>query len=110
MVPVTFGLIRAVSTGDDFRYLWLSGASLFGSWTVATRLGRGASVPTYVFLCRALAAVAAGATCAAVTAFLLGATAGPGVAVVAIAFGLCTGTSAMFSTLARQLRRGEAAV
>jgi uncharacterized membrane protein YccC len=100
-VPVTFGLIRAVSTGDDVRYLWLAGAAILGSM-VASSLGRGSSGPAQVSLRRALGAVAAGTLCAAATAVLMGATAGPGVAIVAFGFGLCTGTSALFATLARQ--------
>ena len=102
-VPVTFGLIRAVSTGDDVRYLWLAGAAILGSMVVMP-LGLGASDPAQVSLRRALAAVAAGTLCAGATALILGATAGPGVAIVALAFGLCTGTSALFATLARRPR------
>lgn len=102
-VPVTFGLIRAVRTGDDVRYLWLAGAAILGSMAVMP-LGRASAGPAPVFLRRALGAVAAGALCAAATAVLMGATAGPGVAIVALAFGLCTGTSALFATLARQPR------
>lgn len=101
MVPVAFGLIRAVSTGADLRYIWLAGAAILGSIGVMPLMG-GASGPAHVSLWRALGAVAAGAICAGVVAILMGATAGPGVAIVAIAFGLCTGTSAMFATLARQ--------
>ena len=41
-VPVTFGLIRAVSTGDDVRYLWLAGAAILGQ--VFDRLGWDATV------------------------------------------------------------------
>jgi hypothetical protein len=100
-VPVIFGLIRAVSTGDDVRYLWLAGAAILGSM-VAMRLGRGTSNPAHVSLRRALGSVAAGAASAAATAILMGARAGPGVAIVAIAFGLCTGTSAVLGTLARR--------
>jgi len=49
-------------------------------------------------------AVAAGAGCAAATAIFLGGTAGPGVAIVAGAFGLCTGTSMVLGTIARRRR------
>jgi hypothetical protein len=101
MVPVAFGVIRAVSTGDDVRYLWLAGAAILGSMAVIP-LGGGASGRAHVTLWRVLAAVAAGAICAGVTAILMGATAGPGVAIVATAFGLCTGTGAMFATLAKR--------
>ncbi len=50
-VPVAFGGIRAVTTGDDVRYLWMAAA-----------------------------------------------------AIVALAFGVCTGTSAVFAMLAREAR------
>jgi hypothetical protein len=46
-----------------------------------------------------------GAVAAAVTAVALGAALGPGVVIVAISFGLCTGTSAMFAMLARRPRK-----
>ena len=101
-VPVAFGLIRAARTGDDVRYLWLAGAAIIGSMVVMPP-GRGAR-PARVPVRRALGSVAAGSLCAAATAVLMGATAGPGVAIVASAFGLCTGTSALFAALARQPR------
>ncbi len=100
-VPVTFGLIRAVSTGDDFRYLWLAGAAVLGSMGLMA-LARGRSGGVRVSVLRAVGAVAAGALCAAAIAVFMGARAGPGVAIVASAFGLCTGLSAVFATLARQ--------
>ena len=70
-VPVIFGLIRAISTGDDVRYLWVAAAALIGS-VVAMRLGRGTPGPAHVSLGRALSAVALGAVCAAATALLIG--------------------------------------
>jgi hypothetical protein len=99
-MPVTFGLIRAVSTGDDIRYLWLAGAAIVGSMLVMP-LGDSVSGRAHVSLGRAVCAVTAGALCAAVTAVLMGARAGPGVAIVASAFGLCSGTSAALAALAR---------
>lgn len=102
-VPVAFGLIRLLSTGDDARYLWLAAAALLGSMAVAA-FGRGASGPSRVLPGRALGAITAGTACAAATAVLMGATAGPGVAIVAAGFGLCTGTSAALAILAREPR------
>ncbi len=101
-VPVAFGLIRAVSTGDDVRYLWLAGAAILGSM-VAMRSGRGASGPAHVSLGRAVGAVAAGSASAAAAALLMGTTAGPGLAIVAVSFGLCTGASAVLAAIARPL-------
>jgi hypothetical protein len=100
-VPVAFGVIRAISTGSDLRYIWLAGAAILGSMA-AGLIGGAPPDPARVVLWRALAAVAAGAICAGVTAILMGAKAGPGIAIVATAFGLCTGVSAMFARLARQ--------
>ena len=85
------------------RDLWVAAAALIGS-IVVMRLGRGARSPTHVSLGRALGAVAVGAVCAAATALLMGTTAGPGLAIVSGAFGLCTGTSAALAALARQSR------
>jgi hypothetical protein len=100
-VPVAFGLIRAASTGDDVRYLWLAGAAIVGS--MAT-MRSGRSGAAHVSIGRALGAVAAGSACAAAAAMLMGTTAGLGLAVVALGFGLCTGTSAVLAALARQTR------
>lgn len=100
-VPVMFGLIRAISTGSDVRYLWLSGAALLGSAAVMV-VNRDEAEPGRVSVGRAWVAVAAGAACAAAAALLQGARAGPGVAIVAMGFGLCTGSSAVLAFLARR--------
>jgi peptidoglycan/LPS O-acetylase OafA/YrhL len=96
--PVLFGLVRAINSGDDFRYLWLAASAIVGSLLVVVP-GSRAPGPT-----RAVGAVAAGAACAAATAIFLGATAGPGVAIVAGAFGLCTGAGLILGSVARQRR------
>jgi len=103
LLPVAFGLIRAISTGDDVRYLWLALSAIAGSMAIMG-LGLRASDSVRLSPWHAVAAVAAGATSAAATAVFLGATAGPGVAIVAVAFGLCTGASAVFVSLARRSR------
>ncbi len=102
-VPVIFGLVRAVNTGDDFRYLWLAAAAMLGS-LVVVMVRPGAPAGPRVSPGRAVAAVGVGAGCAAATAIVLGTTPGPGLAIVAVAFGICTGTSAVLGALAR--RRG----
>ena len=33
-VPVLFGFVRAINTGEDFRYLWLAAAAIVGSLAV----------------------------------------------------------------------------
>jgi hypothetical protein len=102
-VPVLFGIVRAINTGDDFRYLWLAASAIVGSLAVMVP-GHRAPGSGRVSPGRAVGAVAAGAGCAAATAIVLGATAGPGVAIVAGAFGLCTGTGVILGTIARRRR------
>ena len=99
VVPVAFGSVRAIETGDDFRYLWLAAAAILGSLAVMVPAYRGPG-PASVSVGRAVSASATGAACAAATAFILGATAGPGVAIVAVGFGLCTGTGMVLGAVA----------
>jgi len=103
VVPVAFASVRAFNTGNDFRYLWLAAASLLGSLAVMVPAYRAPS-PARVSAGRAVGAISTGAACAAATAVALGATAGPGVAIVAGAFGLCTGTSMVLGAVARRQR------
>ena len=103
VVPVAFGSVRAINTGDDFRYLWLAAAAILGSLAVMVPAYR-APGPARVSAGRAVGAIAAGAACAAAMAVALGATAGPGVAIVAVAFGLCTGTSMVLGAVASRRR------
>lgn len=100
-VPVMFGVIRAISTGSDVRYLWLAGAALIGSAAVMV-IRPDTTEPVRVSVGRALGAVVAGAVCAAAASLLQGAKAGPGVAIVALGFGFCTGVSAVLLFLARR--------
>jgi len=92
-IPVAFGVIRLVSTGSDTRYLWLAAAAIAGSLAVSLpgRASSGPSIP----IARTLLSIAAGAVSATAVAMLLGTKAGPGIAIVAISFGLCTGTGAI---------------
>ena len=99
-VPVIFGIIRALTTrGQDVRYIWLAAAALVGS-IACERLFPGSTTPQRVSVWRAIASIAAGTICAAAVAFVLGASAGPGVAIVALGFGLCSGTSAELARVA----------
>ena len=102
-VPGVFGFVRAISTGDDVRYLWVAAAAILGSLAVMFPEYR-APVSTRVSAARVVGAIAGGAGCAAATAIVLGATAGLGVAIVAIGFGICTGTGMVLGTVARRHR------
>ena len=100
-VPVAFGCIRAITTGDNVRYLWMAGAAIVGSMACMPRTGSPAW-PAKVLVRRGLSAVVCGTACAAVTAVLQGARSVPSVAIVALSFGLFTATSAVFAMLARE--------
>jgi hypothetical protein len=99
-LPIAFGLIRAISTGTDVRYLWLAGAALAGSALVIALTRQASSFRLTAV--RTLAAVAAGAACAAAAALLMGTKAGLGLAVVAVSFGLCTGVGVTLASIARE--------
>jgi hypothetical protein len=97
--PVAFGVIRALATGNDFRYLWLAGAAIAGSMAVAVVGGTPIRGPFPIG--RTLLAVVAGAVCATAVALLMGTKAGLGIAVVAVSFGLCSGAGAVLAALTR---------
>jgi len=106
-VPVAFGAIRAITTGDDVRYLWMAGAAMIGSLAVVPWTSVVAP-PAAVRLVRGMLAIACGTACAAVTAVVQGARSVPSVAIVALSFGLCTGASAACMMLARESRQRSA--
>ena len=85
-VPFAFALTRLLSTGDDMRYIWMAIASTLCAAAVLIRRGSPA-IPSRA---RAGAATIAAAACAATVAIVLGATAGSGIAIVAVAFGSCS--------------------
>ena len=44
-MPFAFASVRAIQTGNDLRYFWVAGASLFGALAVMT-LGKASTRPT----------------------------------------------------------------
>ena len=103
-VPFAFGLARALRTGTDFRYLWLAIVAALGTAAVIV-LGKARSPKEVVAQSAATFVVAT--LLAALTAFRLGAKAGPGVWVVAVAFGLCFATSSALLVLSRPRTNGR---
>ena len=85
--PFAFGLLRAITTRQDFRYLWTAVAAAAGAgavcWSNARRPGAGR---TGAVLATAFVAATA---CAALAAVLLGARSGTAIGVVAVGFGIC---------------------
>jgi hypothetical protein len=99
-VPFAFAVVRAIRTGDDFRYLWMALASLLSAlvvMVVAKADRRGPTVAAarsaWVFIIVTFVAVLA--------AWLLGARVGPGSLLVGSAFGLCYAASCALNVLAR---------
>lgn len=87
-VPFAFALIRAIKTGSDFRYLWMSVASFVAAAAfVAIEKERGrrrdvkTSMPVGVFVIVAVVA--------ALTGYLLGARSSVGVWMVSVGFAFC---------------------
>jgi len=96
--PFGAGLIRAIQTGSDLRLLWMAiGAFVGGIVAIMIARSRG---PTSLFSQAATAFILSGALTAA-TGYLLGARTGPGVAMIAIVFGLCWGASAVLVSRSR---------
>ncbi len=101
-VPFGFALIRAATTGTDYRYLWLAMASTLAAGLMvglARRANRGSSGR----LVRVALAVFAAAGASGVTAFALGAGSAPAVLVVSFGFAVCSGVGL---ALAAQPRAG----
>jgi uncharacterized membrane protein YadS len=96
-LPFAFALLRVVETRTDFRYLWVALASLCGAAAIMAVAKRWSS--------RRPVALSAGVfvaatTSAALTALLLGTMLGPGLLVVASAFGFCFAVGAGLHMLA----------
>jgi hypothetical protein len=99
-VPLAFALIRAVQTGQDFRYFLIAIAGLIGAvGTVCVGRARGWRPAEAVALAGGTFVIAT--TLAATAALLIGTRLGPGLLVVAAAFGLCFATAAFLHLLAR---------
>ena len=99
-VPFAFALIRAVQTGNDFRYFWVALGGLCGAaatMAVARRYDRtsnaAVALPVAVFATASVLAVLA--------ALLIGTSLGPGVLVVGAAFGFCFAAGCLLLQLAR---------
>jgi hypothetical protein len=89
LLPIAFGLIRAIQTGTDFRYVWVASVSLAGAASVIAfaRLRRLklATVSIGIF--------AIATACGMLMALLLGTRFNAGMLVVVSAFGFCFATA-----------------
>ena len=100
-MPFLFGLLRAVTTGNDLRYLWVAAASLVGAgaYTVAAREQmrrprRAVALSVGSFVVATLCATAAG--------MFLGTRFGLGLLVVASSFAFCCAFGCMLFAITRR--------
>jgi len=94
-IPFAFALIRAVRTGDDFRYLGAALASVAGAalaMRIANRYTKPAAVALSFIVATAFAVSAA---------VLMGTGLGLPVLIVGAAFGFCFAAGALLRMLAR---------
>ena len=102
-VPFAFALVRAVRTGDDFRYLWLALASLLGA-AIAVAIGKKRRTRASVAL--GFTAFVLATLFATTAALFLGTQFGPGLLVVASGFGCCSAASSVLYALGGQTKLG----
>ena len=103
VAPFVAGFVRARSTGTDLRLLWMALASALGATAViAVTRARGAQSKSVLALSAAVLVVATVA--AGFVGFLLGATAGPGVWMVAVVLGVFLAASCALYALSRPAR------
>ena len=103
VIPFAFALVRALRTGDDFRYLLVALASLLGA-AVVVAVGNGdPTKPLTVFPLAAGVFIIA-MVCALLAAFLLRTRVGLGMFVVGSAFAFCHTASYLCHSLARRER------
>ena len=100
ILPPAFGAFRAFSAHADLRMLWMALASLIGVGAVML-LGRARDRTTGAILTLGLVALIAGVLLARWAAFRLGATAEPGIILVALVLSLCWVTSFALDAFSR---------
>ena len=94
-LPFGFGIVRAVRTGEDVRYVWVALASACGAALILIPVrnsGGAVAVAAAAGACATVAAVAA--------AMIQGTVFGTGLCVVALSFGACFAVAAGLDRLA----------
>jgi len=99
-LPFAFALIRFGQTGSDLRYLWVALASLLGA-TMVMAVGKAYSRGLTVRVALSAGAFVIATLFAVLAAVLLGTRMGPGILVVASAFGFCCAASCVLHAHAR---------
>ena len=100
LLPFAFGLIRAVTTGQDVRYLWVAAAGFLGA-ALVTVPARSRDSSTGTHMAAASVAFVAATVFAVCAAIILGTRLGPGLLVVGASFGLCFAAASLLHLQAR---------
>lgn len=87
-MPFLFGMLRAVTTSNDFRYIWVAAAALFGAGAF-TAIARLRMRRPRVAVALSAGSFVVATFCATGAAMLLGTRLGPGLLVVASSFAFC---------------------
>jgi hypothetical protein len=98
--PFAFAAIRAVTTGNDFRYVWVALAGFCGAAAVMAPARARVHTPNAAVAASA-AVFACATTLAVIAALLLGTRLGPGILVVAAAFGGCLAMACLLRLVMR---------
>ena len=100
-VPFAFGLIRAITTGTDYRYVWMAIAAALGAAVVVVAT-KARSLTRNEILLRTIAVFGLATVLAGVAGYLLGARAASGIVIVSVSFGLCDAASYALASFARR--------
>jgi len=100
LVPFAFGVVRAITTGNDYRYLWMAVVALLGALGALALAGRRPARPASWVAASALAFIIA-ALGAGVVGYIVGARNAVSMFIVAVAFGACEGAAVALRLWAR---------
>jgi len=100
-LPFLFGLLRAATTSNDFRYIWVAAASLAGAGAVTAAAGRRMRRPR-VALTRSAVSFVVATLFATASGMLQGTRFGPGLLVVASSFAFCCAVGCTLFAITRR--------
>src|SRR5215467_12213332 len=100
-MPFLFGLLRAATTGNDFRYIWVAAASLFGA-AAFTAAAREQMRQPRIALAYSIGSFAVATLCATAAGVFLGTRLGAGLLVVASSFAFCCAFGCMLFAITRR--------
>jgi Na+/H+-dicarboxylate symporter len=104
VAPLGFGLLRVLGPRHDYTGLWMAlAASIFAAGVLAASIGRRRS--RHAVFIQAVVILVVSTLLAGGIGFALGATAGPGVWMVAFVLALCLAASSVFIAFSREAAR-----